>query len=453
VQADLQADTQTDPQWPRSDWWRQWHDEQLDRVVADATACNPDLQALTARVDTARFQTEIAGAGTLPQANADGSFERSRYARDTTPSPPGGTTVWSNDIGAALSYDLDLWGKQHAIRAGALDYLHATAADARFTKVEIQTGVVRAYVQFSLDYALADIDRSIEDEERRTLAIATQRWRAGIGSRVEATQAQTQLSTSSTRLQRAQQQIALDRLAIAALCGKGPGYGDALQRPRLALSVPLALPADLPAELVGHRADVVAAKWRVIEADHGIDAAHAGFYPDINLLATASLGSAVPFGGFFNFTGGDGLAHGVGAAISLPLFDGGRRRGQYGVAVSSRDAAVDAYNGTVINAMRDVAQHALSLRALESQQASIESTLDAARTATRLAEAGYRSGISEFLNVLAAHDAQLQQEQSLAQVEAKRLDEWALLMRALGGGYGAADSSLTADGATDAARN
>jgi NodT family efflux transporter outer membrane factor (OMF) lipoprotein len=445
--------TQPDAQWPRSDWWRQWHDAQLDRIVADATSGNPDLAALAARVDAARFQADIAGASELPQASMDGTFERRRYARYTTPAPPGGTTVWSNDIGATLSYDLDLWGKQRAIRAGALDNLHAAAADARFAEVELQTVVVRAYIRLSLDYALADVDRAVQDEEQRTTDIATQRWHAGIGSRLEATQAQTQLSMSATRLQRAQQQIALDRLAIAALCGKGPGYGDALKQPSLALDVPLALPPVLPAELVGHRADVVAARWRVMQADKGMDAAHAAFYPDINLLATASLGSAATFGGFFNFVNSDGIGHGVGAAISLPIFDAGRRRAQYGVAVSSRDAAVDTYNRTVVDAMRDVAVQAVSLQALASQQKSTEATLDAAHTAWVLADAGYRSGISEFLNVLAAQDSQLQQQQSLAQVQAQRLDAWAMLMRALGGGYLAADSEDDPNGERHATRD
>lgn len=136
----------------------------------------------------------------------------------------------------------------------------------------------------------------------------------------------------------------------------------------------MALPASLPVELIGHRADVVANRWRVLEADKGIAAAHADFYPDINLLATASLGSAATFGGFFNFINSDGVGHGVGAAISLPILDGGRRRGNYGVAVTSRDAAVDQYNESVVNAMRAVAQQVVSLRSLDQQQASVEHT-------------------------------------------------------------------------------
>ncbi|OXC72709.1 efflux transporter outer membrane subunit [Caballeronia sordidicola] len=445
--------TQQDADWPTDHWWQQWRDPQLDTLVQDATAGNPGLRAVEERIDAARFQAQIAGANVLPQLNADGSFERRRYARYTTPAPPGGTTVWSNTIQADLSYDLDLWGKSRAIREGALDNVHATAADARFAQVELQTAVVRSYVELSLQYALLDVYRAVQDEQQRTLDIATRRWRAGVGSRVEVSQASTQFAMSSTRVQQAQQQVALSRIGIAGLVGKGPGYGDSLHRPSLAFSVPIALPASLPAELIGHRPDVVAGRWRVLDADKGIDAAHADFYPDINLLATASLGSAATFGGFFNFLNSDGVGHGVGAAISLPIFDGGRRRGQYGVAVSSRDAAVDLYNQSVVNAMQAVAVQVVSLRSLEEQQASIENTLDSTRRSFRLADTGYRSGITEFLNVLAAQNEQLQQEESLAEIQAKRLDAWALLMKELGGGFASAPPSQVLQGASDAGRD
>jgi len=451
-------DTQADAKWPDDGWWRQWNDPQLDTLVRDATAGNPGLRAVEARVDAAAFQASIAGADTLPQLNAGGDFQRRRYARYTTPAPPGGTTVWSNSVTADLSYDLDLWGKARALREGALDNLHAAAADARFAQLELQTAMVRGYVRFSLQYALLDVYRAMQDQQQRTLDIATRRWRAGVGSQLEVSEASTQYAMSTTRAQQAQQQLALSRLSIAALAGKGPGFGDSLRRPSLALSVPVALPARLPAELVGHRPDVVAARWRVLEADKGIDAAHADFYPDIDLLATASFGSAATFGGFLNFLNSDGMGHGVGAAISLPIFDGGRRRGRYGVAVASRDAAVDAYNQSVVNAMQAVAAQVVSLRSLDEQQASIETTLDAARRSFRLADAGYRSGITEFLNVLAAQNAQLQQAESLATVQAQRLDAWALLMKELGGGYGppsapstpSASSEHASQGADDA---
>jgi hypothetical protein len=82
---------ESDAKWPDSDWWRQWNDPQLNTLVQDATAGNPGLRAVQARIDTARFQAQIAGADELPQLDAGGTFERSRFARYDTPAPPGGT--------------------------------------------------------------------------------------------------------------------------------------------------------------------------------------------------------------------------------------------------------------------------------------------------------------------------------------------------------------------------
>ncbi|WP_243672171.1 TolC family protein, partial [Paraburkholderia kirstenboschensis] len=141
--------------------------------------------------------------------------------------------MWSNSVQADLSFDLDLWGKTRAMREGALDNVRAAAADSRFAEIELQTAMVRSYVHLSLQYALLDVYRAVQEEQQRTLDIATRRWRAGVGSQLEVSQAATQFQTSTTRVQQAEQQLALSRIQIAGLAGKGPGYGEALRRPGL----------------------------------------------------------------------------------------------------------------------------------------------------------------------------------------------------------------------------
>jgi NodT family efflux transporter outer membrane factor (OMF) lipoprotein len=195
------------------------------------------------------------------------------------------------------------------------------------------------------------------------------------------------------------------------------------------------LPNTLPADLLGHRPDIVAQRWRVEAASQRIKAAHAAFYPNVDLIALASLGSLTTFGGFFNFLNKDAGGHQVGAAISLPLFDGGRLQGQYGVAVAAYDGAVDAYNQALLDALREVADEVTALKSLDSQSTQAKLATDSAERAYTLATQGYRSGITEFLDVLVAQDTQVRQEQVLIITEAQELDAWVLLMRALGGGY------------------
>lgn len=426
--------TQTDARWPAMDWWRHWHDAQLEALVQRALADNPGLHSAQARVDQARAQARIAGASAFPQLSAHGDFGRQRYPRYATSSPPGGYPVWSNDVGLELSYELDAWGRNRAVLNGALDAAQATVADTRSIQLALETAVVRSYIQLSLQFGLCDAYEAIHQKQQIVRDIVAQRLSAGLSTQLELSQAETQLAASAGQLDRARQRIALIRHQIAALTGQGPGAGDAIERPVLSLDLAIVLPSSLPAELVGHRPDVVAQRWRVESASKGVAAAHADFYPNIDLLATAGLTSATTFGGFFNFMDKEAAGHRYGIAISLPIFDGNRLQGRYGVAVAIYDMAIEAYNQTVLGAMQEVADQVVSLQSLADQQVSAEEATASAERSFRLAYQGYRSGVTEFLNVLAAQADLLRQQQQLTMIQAERLDAWALLMQALGGG-------------------
>ncbi|AIF48285.1 fusaric acid resistance protein FusA [Dyella japonica A8] len=423
-----------DGTWPANDWWTRWQDPQLDQWVKQAIAGQPSLRIAQARLDLAQAQAHIAGASRAPQLGAVADLGRERYPLYATPSPPGGYTVWSNEVGATLSYDLDFWGKHKAELSGALDVVHASRVESRGVQLALETAVVRAYIELSLQYDLLDAETVIAEQSRQTRDIVARRAAAGLATRLDLSQADAQVANEASQLEQTRRQIALLGHTLAALSGQGPGAGDAIARPRLALDVPIALPTRLPAELIGRRPDIIAQRWRVEAASEGITAAHAAFYPNIDLIATAGLTSATTFGGFFNFLNSDAIGHRVGAAISLPIFDGGRLQGQYGAAVAGYDAAVESYNQSVILAMQQVADQVVSLQSLATQQQQAEQAVASATAAHDLALQGYRSGITEFLNVIATEATLLRDRQQLAGIQARRLDSWALLMQAIGGG-------------------
>ncbi|MBN3761564.1 efflux transporter outer membrane subunit [Burkholderia sp. Ac-20365] len=447
-------ETQSDANWPTSEWWRAWHDPQLDKLMTRAAAGSPTLAIVRSRVTAAIWQARALHADELPDVEGDAALARTRFPRYATPSPPGGTTVWDNSAAVTLSYDLDLWGKNRAIEKGALDAVQASAADAQFAKVELQVAVARTYTQLALQHTLLDIYQSINDEERRNLDIATKRRQAGIVGEIDESQARTQYQAGITDILRAKNDIAIARLQIAYLVGEGPGFGDALTRPALPSDVGIALPTSLPAEIIGHRADVVAQRWRAAEAAKKVEAAHADFYPNINLVASASLASVAPFGGFFNFINSDAVGHSVGLAGSLPIFDAGRRRGRFGVATAEYDDAVLKYNDTVLSAMQNVAQQVTLLRSLKEQESSADVALKSSMRSYDLANRGYRGGITEYLDVLVAQKVMLQQQRDLALIRAQRVDAWVLLMKALGGGADVGATPANIDrGQDDARRN
>lgn len=434
-----------DADWPQERWWTRWSDPQLDQLISLAVAGNPQMGLAQARIDQAEALARIAGAAREPAISAGGAFSRRRFSAYANPSPPGGDTVWSNAVDASLRYELDVWGKNHATLEGALDTVQAATADAREAQLLLEASVVRTYVTLALQYDLRDVEVQTLEQQQRIVDILERRSKAGLASRLEISEAHTPIAATRARIDQYERQIALERNQLAVLTAQGPGAGERFARPNLRLDVPVALPATLPAELVGHRPDVVAQRWRVEAAAKSIKVAHADFYPNIDLIATAGLASAA-FGGFFTFVNSRAVDHSVGVAISLPIFDGGLRKGRYGVAIVGYDQAVETYNQTVLAAFQGVADQVVSLRSLDTQQRDVERSLQSAKEAFGYAEKGYRIGMTDYLNVLATQTELLRARQSLALTRAARLDAWAQLMTALGGGMETAAASPAQEG-------
>ncbi|WP_368759220.1 efflux transporter outer membrane subunit [Pseudomonas aeruginosa] len=435
-------------QWPSERWWEAWSDPQLDALLARAVAGSPDLRAAQARLEQANAQARIAGADRLPQLGSSAGLNRERISHDAE--ARSGETVWANSIGLDLTWELDLWGRSRAAAEGALSLAKSMAAEQRGVQLALQTAVVRAYVQLALQYALRDTALAVDQQSRENRDIIAKRHAAGLASALELSQANTQLAIGRNEIEAAEQQIALQRNQVAALIGQGPGAGDSITRPQLRLNVPLVLPENLQADLLGHRPDIVSLRWQVEAASTDITVARAAFYPNINLTAMASMVSSAASSGVVNFMNHDTLGGSYGFAVSLPLFDGGRRRGQYGVAMSSYDEAVENYNSAVLSAMREVADQVVSLQSLQKQQANAQDSMMQAQQAYDLALRGYRAGVTEYLDVLTTQTTLERQRQQLDQVRSDRFDAWAQLIDALGGGWTVPNAAVQSKEATDA---
>jgi membrane fusion protein (multidrug efflux system) len=209
--------------------------------------------------------------------------------------------------------------------------------------------------------------------------------------------------------------VALTRNRIAALLGEGPDRGLTIARPDAARLRAFGLPADVRVALVGRRPDLTAARLRAEAAGDKIKAAKADFYPNIQLSAYFGLQSLGL--GAFGKSGSD--IGGVGPAVTLPIFDGGRLRAAYGVAGADYDAAVADYDATLIRALREVADAAASSHSLTERLGESRKALEASREAHDIALQRYRGGLSNYLDVLTAEDALIADQRAVADLQAR----------------------------------
>nr|WP_218178978.1 efflux transporter outer membrane subunit [Pseudomonas gingeri] len=426
-----------DAHWPTARWWQAYGDPQLDQWISQAMQGSPSLAMAAARVRQARAMAGVAESAESLQIKGDASLKRHQWANDQFygPGELADSNTWDNNAGLGLSYSLDLWGRDSNASERAVDLAHMSVAEERQARLELQDNIVRAYIQLSLHYAQRDIVEATLRQQTQILDLAQRRLNGGLGTHFEVSQAQTPLPETHRQLDALDEEIALSRNQLAALAGFGPGEGARLRRPALSLRTALKLPSALPVELLGQRPDVVASRWQVAAQARGIDVAHAGFYPNVDLVG--SLGYMATGGGMLEFLAARKFNYSVGPAISLPIFDGGRLRAELGEAAAGYDIAVAHYNQTLINALKGISDRLIRRESMDKQQVFAAESVAAAQKTYDIAMLAYQRGLTDYLNVLNAQTLLFHQQQVEQQVQAARLSAHAELVTALGGGLGA----------------
>lgn len=426
-----------DAHWPEQYWWQAYGDPQLERWMALATHDSPTLAMAAARVRQAQAMAGVVVAAEQLQVNGESTLKRHNWPQDQFygPGALSGANTWDNHAGLGFSYALDLWGRERNASEQALDLAHLSVAQARQAQLELHGNIVKVYIQLALHFAQRDIASAELAQQTQILALAERRLAAGIGTHFEVSQAQASLPESHRQLDALNEAIALARNQLAALAGQGPGAGAQLQRPTLSLTRALKLPSALPAELVGQRPDVVASRWQVAAQARAIDVAHAGFFPNVDLVGGLSF--MATGGGALEFLTARKFNYNVGPAISLPVFDGGRLRAQLGEATAGYDIAVTRYNQTVLLALKGISDQLIRRASLEEQQHFAAESVAAAQKTHDLALIAFQRGLSGYLDVLQAQTLLFRQQQIQQQVRAARLSAHAELVTALGGGLDA----------------
>ena len=421
-------------------WWRAFGDEQLDRLVEQALAGNPNLRIAQARLARAQASSDIAGAALRPQVN--GSFEamRQRYSETgLLPPPVAGSIRNSATLQAGASWELDFFGKNRALLDSALGAARAAQADGEAARILLASNVARSYFQLARTNAqLAVAQRTLGQREEQ-LRLVRDRVNAGLDTRLELRQSEGSLPEARQQIEALQEQASLAQNALAALVGQ-PNTNVVATPPRMAAIKPLQTAQVIPIDLLGRRADIAAARWRVEAASGDIRNARAQFYPDINLTAFAGLSSI----GLGNLVNAGSLQWGAGPAIRLPIFEGGRLRANLRGKSADYDAAVESYNATVIDAVHEVGDQLVSSRSVTLQQSEQRQAQEAAESAYDIALQRYQAGLGNYLNVLSAETAVLVQRRLAVDLAARALDTQVALARALGGGYTPTAGPVTA---------
>jgi len=420
----------------RGEWWKIFGDDSLNALEDRAQQANFDLKAAAARLGQARALTRDARSAYLPQVDAGLGATRQRPSpasqglaadADTRPS-----TLYRAQLG--VSYEVDLFGRVASnVDAATAD---AQRSEALFHSVllALQADVAQQYFQMrELDAAL-ELYRGTVELRGQSLRLVQRRFDEGDISEVDVARAKSELASAQSEAFGIARQRATAEHALAILLGSTPAEFSLPARPLSRITIDV--PGGLPSTLLERRPDIAAAERAMAAANARVGVAKSAFFPSLNL--TGGLGyESAQLGELFNWSSRTFLLGPlVGTALSMPLFDGGRRQAGVDRARASYEEQVANYRGTVLNAFREVEDNLANLRILADQNRTQDEAVAASARAAKLSHVQYREGSVSYFGVIDADRTVLQQQRVSVQLDGERARSTVNLIRALGGGWG-----------------
>ncbi|MCC7325191.1 MAG: efflux transporter outer membrane subunit [Burkholderiales bacterium] len=414
-------------------WWTAFDEKPLDALVDAALAANPSLKVARGRIERAKAATDAAQANIGPRLDGELDLTRQRYTENgLIPPPIGGSVGNTGLLQFSGSWEIDFFGKNAAGLASALGNQRAAEADAQAARVLLAANVARTYFQLGRLFGQREVALRTLAQREEILALIRQRVEAGLDTNVELRQGEASVPETTRQTAVLDEQIALTRHSLAALTAQPPAALDALH-PRLRMVRAVPLPANIPADLLGRRADIEVARQRVEAATQDVAYSKTLLYPNVNLVAFAGLSSL----GVTRLLSAGSEQYGAGVAIRLPIFDAGKLRANVRGKTAELDIAVDSYNAALIEAVHDVADQIASVQSIARQRTSQAEAQMRSEQAYDLAVQRFRAGLGTYLTVLSAETSVLIQRRLGVDLKARELDSQVALARALGGGYDA----------------
>lgn len=427
---------------PHGRWWTRYADPCLNALEERVAGANQQVAAAQARYQAARAAVAGVRSEYFPIVTGNAAYNRTRTSANLLFKSTAGKTVPDYLVGATASWEPDLWGRVSRGVEGARANAQASAADLQGAILSMQAELASDYIALrSVDAEQKLLADTIETY-RRALELTRHRLDGGIATDADVAQADAQLTTTQAQAIDLGEQRAQLEHAIAVLLGEPPS---AFALPSLPLDappvlVPVVTPTGVPSALLERRPDIAAAERRVAAANAQIGVATAAFFPDLILAVTGGLEST----NFAPWLSAPSRFWSLGPQLAGTILDFGARAALRREAQAAYDESVANYRQTVLSAFGEVEDNLAALRVLENEARAQDQAVRAAERALSATTNRYTSGAVTYLDVVVTQAAVLGARRTALAIERRRMLASVALVKALGGGWQAAQSPAEA---------
>ena len=408
-------------------WWEVFQDQQLQGLIRTALQQNYDVRIAATRILEAQAQVGITRSDQFPAVGGGVQAANERYADTKTYSQ---YDTSSTQVGLALFWDLDFWGKYRRASEAARANLLATEWARQAVVSTLVSDVATAYFQLRAFDLQLEISRRTLASRQDSLQLTQKLANGGATSMLDVRQAEQLVFTAAETIPDLERRIEQQENFLSALLGSNPGpiaRGAKLTEQAHAPEVP----AGLPSSLLERRPDIREAEAVLIAANAQIGVAKAAYFPDISLTATGGYQSSALTS---LFTGPAGMWN-FGGSLVQPMFTGGKIRSGVKYSEARQQEALLTYRQTIQQAFRGVSDALVEYRKDREFREQQQQLAISAQDAARLSDVRYRGGAASYLEVLTNETNYFAAEQGLAQAQLNELVGLVRIFRSLGGGW------------------
>ena len=415
-----------------ADWWRRQQDPLLIDLIGAAQNESASVSVARSRIEQANAERLAAGGALQPTLDAGVSAQR----RSAFPPFPGGN-VFQGSLQA--SWEIDLFGVNRLARDAA--QLRAQGAEANWHEARVSVAAETANQYYALRgcrrlLTVAEADAASRAEITRLTELAVQ---AGFQPPANSALTRASAAEGRSRVTALRAQCDVDVKALVMLTGLDERDLRAkLDSVPATLPLPMPVPlAELPAATLAQRPDIYAAAQEVAAASNDVGSVEARRYPRLSLAGTIGRNRFETSDGAFNLNSWT-----VGpVALSLPIFDGNRRRATTAAAVARYEAAANLYRATVRRAVREVEESLVNLDSIAARSDDAQIAIDGFTASLDAAQLRYKKGFGSLIELEEARRSKLGAETALVSLQRERIAAWIALYRAAGGGWQSPTSS------------
>ncbi|HTV43484.1 MAG TPA: efflux transporter outer membrane subunit [Candidatus Sulfotelmatobacter sp.] len=414
-------------------WWRNFDDTNLDALMLIAIQSNLTLQVAEAHVREARFQRTVISGALWPSLGTEASYSRNRYSA-YPPLKGFGIPLDYNayDGNFDAAWELDVFGGTRRAIQVASAQIGAAEYGERDVLISVMAEVARDYISARAYQQRLDIAWENIQAEQNILSFTTNRFATGLGNELDVQQAKALLKNTQAQIPSLQTGFDQSVFELSVLLGQPPGtlMNDMSAEKEIPITPP-AVPVGLPSDLLLRRPDVQQAERQLAAATAQIGVATANLFPQFSLTGVAGFQS-IDAGQWLNW-----MSHywTAGPTVQWEIFEAGSLVANVHAQNARQQAALAQYQQTVLVALQDV-ENALTAYAREQvRRESLEESVAADQRALLLATQLYKSGLVDFLHVLASESALYNEQDTLVQSDQTVSLDLVQLYKALGGGW------------------